>query len=133
MGLRHIVDAFSVHEKHQRYSLKSLDEAISLVSSCNGMQILNLSDGPEGSISTVTTESINILLWGLRRLKENVETYQYHKTNLLSCMTLTVENLHSTVNKKQSIQTLVHTLDRFLQLSKNLSKQWHNIACITKS
>ena len=30
-------------------------------------------------------------------------------------MTLTAENLHSTVNKKQSTQTLYNTLNRFLQ------------------
>ena len=34
-GLQSIINAFSDHEKHRSYSLKTLDEAISLVSSCN--------------------------------------------------------------------------------------------------
>ena len=34
-GLQSIINAFSDHEKHRSFSLKTLDEAISLVSSCN--------------------------------------------------------------------------------------------------
>ena len=36
-GLQSIINAFSAHEKHRFYSLKTLDEAISLVSSCDEM------------------------------------------------------------------------------------------------
>lgn len=139
MGLGSIVDAFSVHEKHQKYSLKSLDEAISLVSSCDEMISTNIEsirsvvnhqkclNGPEGSISAATTESIKILLWGLKRLRENVESYGYRKTNLLSCMTLTVENLHSAVNKKQGTQTLIQYAQSFSESIKESIKsisQW---------
>ena len=34
-GLQSIINTFSVHEKHRSYSLKTLDKAISLVSSCD--------------------------------------------------------------------------------------------------
>jgi len=79
-GLQCVIDAFSVHEKHQRYSLKSLDDAILLVASCNEMLASNTAvirsvgnlprslNGPEGTVSAATVDSIKILLWGLKRL-----------------------------------------------------------------
>ena len=41
-GLQSIINAFSVHEKHRSYSLKTLDEAISLVSYCDEMLSRNV-------------------------------------------------------------------------------------------
>ena len=117
-ALQLVIDAFSVHEKHQKYTLKSLDDAITLVDRCHEILLKNIQhirsttnvqktlNGPEGSVSAATIESIKILRWGLKRLQTNVQTYDYEAINLLSCMTLTVENLHSTVNKKQGTQTL---------------------------
>ena len=120
-GIQSIINAFSVREKHHSYYLKTLDEAISLVSSCdemlsrnieiikliNGDRLSNSLNGPEGSVSAVTICSIKVLLCGLNKLKENRESFSYNKVNLLSCMTLSAENLHSAVNRKQGIQTLV--------------------------
>ena len=114
-GLQSIINAFSVHEKHCSYLLKTLDEAISFVSSCDEMLsrnieiiksintdgLLNSLNGPEGSVFAVTVCSIKLLLWGLKKLKENCESFNYKEVNLLSCMTLSVENLHSAVNRKQ--------------------------------
>ena len=48
-----------------------------------------------------------MLLWGLKKLKENCESFNYNEVNLLSCMALSVENLHSAVNRKQGTQILV--------------------------
>ena len=111
-ALQSIINTVSVHEKHRSYSL---DEAISLVSSCDEMLsrnieiiksintdgLLNSLNGPEGSVFAVTVCSIKMLLWGLKKLKENCESFNYKEVNLLSCMTLSVENLHSAVNRKQ--------------------------------
>ena len=94
-GLQSIINAFSVHEKHHSYSLKTLDEAISLVSSCdemlsrnieiiksiNGDGLPNSLNGPEGSVSAVTVCSIRMLLWALKKLKENCESFNYKKKN----------------------------------------------------
>ena len=40
---------------------------------------------------------------GLQRLYANLEKFFYKHTNLLSCMTLDVENCHSTVHVKQAV------------------------------
>ena len=83
-GLQSIINAFSVHEKHRSYFFKTLDEVISLVCSCdktfsrnteivksiNG-GLSNSLHGPEGSVSAVTVCFTKMLLWGLKKLKEN--------------------------------------------------------------
>ena len=75
-GLQSIINTFSVHEKHCSYSLKTLDEAISLVSCCDKMLSRNIEmiksinsdglpnslNGPERSNSAVTVCSIKMLL-----------------------------------------------------------------------
>ena len=80
-GLQSIINAFSVHEKHCSYLLKTLDEAISFVSSCDEMLSRNIEiiksingdgfpnsiNGPEGSVSATTVCSMQMLLWGLKR------------------------------------------------------------------
>ena len=82
-SLQSIINAFSVREKHRSYSLKTLDEAILLVSSCDGVLFRNIDiiklinacglpnslSGPEGSVSALTIRSVKRLLWGLRKLK----------------------------------------------------------------
>lgn len=87
-----ISNAFSVpHEKHQPYNTKTMDEAIALVTQCNvtlqenkkaiRQQHENLFkslNGPEGSISAKTMESIYLLQWGLSRLKSNLGEFDYH-------------------------------------------------------
>ena len=134
-GLHSIADAFSVHEKHKEYTLKSLNEAISLVNSCDEMLTQNIQmirstnpgfpktlNGPEGSISANTVSSIKMLVWGLKRLKENCESHGYSNVNLLSCMTLSVENLHSAVNRKQGTQTIVSYAQDFATTIKESIK-----------
>ena len=77
-ALQSIINTVSVHEKHRSYSL---DEAISLVSSCDEMLSRNIEiiksingdgfpnsiNGPEGSVSATTVCSMQMLLWGLKR------------------------------------------------------------------
>ena len=124
-GLQSIINAFSVREKHHSYYLKTLDEAISLVSSCdemlsrnieiikliNGDRLPNSLNGPEGSVSAVTICSIKVLLCGLNKLKENRESFSYNKVNLLSCM-----------NRKQGIQTPVFYAQDFATTIKESIK-----------
>ena len=131
-GLQSIINAFSVQEKHRSYSLKTLDEATLLVSSCdemlsrnieiikliNGDGLPNSLNGSEGSVSAVTVWSIEMLLWGLKKLKENCESFSYNEVNLLSCMVLSIENLHSAVNRKQDTQTLLSYAQNFATTSK---------------
>ena len=75
-GLQSIINAFSVHEKHRSYSLKTLDEAISLVSSCDEILSRNIGimksinvdglpnnlNGPEISVSAGNVCCIKMLL-----------------------------------------------------------------------
>ena len=63
-----------------------------------------------------------MLLRGLKKLKENCESFNYNEVNLLSCMTLSVENLHSTLNRKQGTQTLVSYAQDFATTIKQSIK-----------
>ncbi len=112
--------AFSIHEKHQKYELSTIDEAIALVQQCNESLQRNVTtirqshknlpkslNGPEGSVSSKTLVSIGILDWGLRQMRDNVTQFGYNSVNLLSCMTLDIEHLHSTVNFKHGTQTML--------------------------
>lgn len=59
-------------------------------------------NGPQGYVSAKTTASVEMIEWGLQRLLVNVSKFDYKATNLLSCMTLDVENCHSNVHIKQA-------------------------------
>ena len=54
-----------------------------------------------------------MLLWSLKRLQKNMQNFNYKGVNLFSCMTISVENLHSAFNKKQTTQTLVTYVQAF--------------------
>ena len=49
-----------------------------------------------------TVASVALVEWRLQRLYNNLEPFNYNATNLCSCMTLDVENCHSTVHIKQT-------------------------------
>ena len=51
-----------------------------------------------------------MLRWGLKKLQENCESLNYKEVNLQRYMTLSVENLHSGVNRKKGTQTLISFL-----------------------
>ena len=95
---------------------------IEIIKSINGDVLPNSLNGPEGSVSAVTISSIKMLLRGLKKLKENCESFNYNEVNLLSCMTLSVENLHSTLNRKQGTQTLVSYAQDFATTIKQSIK-----------
>jgi len=62
-------------------------------------------NGPEGSAAAKMVESVKLLKWGLEHMKQNLDPLGYDDTNLLSCMTLDVENLHSVVHHKNQVST----------------------------
>ena len=64
-------------------------------------------NGPEGSLSAKASESVFMLETGLKQLKENLDWFGYKNVNLLSCMALDIEHLHSTVNYKHGMQTML--------------------------
>ena len=108
-----LFDAFSIHCKGTGYSIKSPDETLSLVRQCKELLerktneirmstgITSAINGPQGHVSARTVASVAILEWGLQRLYSNLQPFNQSSTNLLSCMTLDVENCHSSVHIKQ--------------------------------
>ena len=64
-----------------------------------GLKSIN---GPEGSVSAATIDSLHLLDFGLTQLKNNTEKLGYRNIDMLSSMTLSLENLHPMMNKKHS-------------------------------
>jgi hypothetical protein len=91
-----------------------MEEAVSLVRQCKEMLEENTNDirgatsietalnGPQGHVSARTVASVAMIDAGLKRLDANLQKYDYAHTNLLSCMTLDVENCHSVVHVKRA-------------------------------
>ena len=51
--------------------------------------------GTQGHVSAKTVNSaVEMIEWGIQRLFANLSKFDYKATNLLSCMTLDVENCH---------------------------------------
>ena len=108
-----LYQAFSVHSKGVNYAVKSMEEAIHLVRECKEMLEENEKDiraassiksslnGPQGHVSARTVASVAMIDAGLQRLHTNLQEHDYVHTNLLSCMTLDVENCHSIVHVKR--------------------------------
>ena len=81
-----LAKAYSLHEKHASYSLKTIEEAIKFVEQCvsviqnnvdhlkhkrnTGFKSLNR---PEGRVSRTTVDSLRLLDFGLRQLKKILE------------------------------------------------------------
>ena len=59
---------------------------------------------------------------GLKQLKENLDLFGYKNVNLLSCMTLNIEHLHSTVNYKHGMQTMLQYARSFTSSIKECVK-----------
>ena len=63
---------------------------------------------------------------GLQRLYNNLELFNYNATNLLSCMTLDVENGHSTVHIKQANMSVMEYSRSFgLTMKESVRKVTH--------
>ena len=66
----------------------------SVCSAVTGCSKMTLNE-PQGTGSAVTVSLVDMLLWGLERMKSLLSSLSFDATNLLSCMTLDVEFLHS--------------------------------------
>lgn len=111
-----LYDAFSVHKKGQSPTPRTLPEATEKVKECKEIlaeyeksvrsvpecskMTLN---GPQGTVSAVTVRSVDMLHWGLDRMRSLFSALSFDATNLLSCMTLDVEHLHSTSHIKHPL------------------------------
>ena len=52
-----------------------------------------------------SVDLVQILKWGLERMKRNLDPLEYDNTSLLSCMILDVENLQSVVHHRNKVST----------------------------
>ena len=101
-----LYSAFSVHEKHDEYSLCNLPLMTACVfwrrrmchpsrtwsTAYHGL-LMTLKE----SVAAKTVDSVKLVEWELERLQQNLHQYSFDHTNLLSCMILDVENLQSSV------------------------------------
>ena len=133
-----LYDAFSIRCKGASYSVKSADEALSRVHQCKELLDRNTSDirtstgitstinGPQGNVSAKTVASVALIEWGLQRLYSNLHPFNYVATNLLSCMTLDVENCHSTVHIKQANMSMMEYARSFgLTMKESVKRVTH--------
>ena len=67
-------------------------------------------NGPQGNVAGKTINSVRLVEWGLKRLNEFTKQFNYHETNLLSCMTLNVEHFHSTTHVKSDVLSMLQYL-----------------------
>ena len=75
-------------------------------------------------VSAATVRSVDMIVWGLERMASLFSTLSFDSTNLLSCMTLDVEHLHSTghikhplLSKKEYCRDLGNTSTKCLSAS----------------
>ena len=78
----------------------------------------------QGHGSAKTVASVALVEWGLQRLYNNLEPFNYNATNLRSCMTLDVENCHSTVHIKQANMSMME-YSRSFGLTMKESAYYH--------
>ena len=82
-----LFDTFSIHYKGTGYSVKSADEALSLVRQCKELLerntneirmstgITSATNGPQGHVSARTVASVTLLEWGPQRLFNNLQPF----------------------------------------------------------
>lgn len=136
-----IYKAFSVHEKHAKYELCNLQDAVLLLKET--LQYLRRNEalirgeiqslprslnGPQGNVAEKTIESVSLLQSGLQRLYDLLAPMGYTWTNLLSCMTLDVENCHSVVHHKSPLCTALEYARNFGNAVKESVKKTTNWA-----
>ena len=83
----HLFNGFPIHRKGTGYSVKSADEALSLVHQCKELLERNTNEirmstgitralnGPQGHVSARTVASVALLEWGLQRLYSNLQPF----------------------------------------------------------
>ena len=85
-----------------------------------GCQLPKTLNGPYGNVASETVVSVKMLKYGLENLQQVSKLYGYVSLNLLSCMTLDVENNHSVVHhkKKDPLCTVLNYARKFGNAAK---------------
>ena len=86
-----------------RFCKEILTENENSVRSVEGCPTIITLNGPQGMVSAATVRSVDMIVWGLERMTSLFSTLSFDGTNLLSCMTLDVEHLHSTSHIKHPL------------------------------
>ena len=111
-------DAFSIHSKgDENKNVTILSDAINTMASSNeyfqqqqitlgeALNTTKVLNGPEGSISNVSMQSLDVLEWILRKLEKHTNSFSFQHTNLGSSMRLETEQFHATVHCKENSLT----------------------------
>ncbi len=70
-------------------------------------------NGPQGYVAARTIESVKMLQDGVEQLKDTLARHSYKHANLLSCMTMDIENMHSIVHHKSPLCTALEYARNF--------------------
>ena len=113
------------------YHLKFLPDALELISqSLNvvsgfetdirsiGREIPAAISGAHGFVSTKSFVPLQLIHWSLTKLLQNVSSFGYNHTNLLSMMTLSAEHFHSTTHVKNVLMTQLQYAREFMRSIK---------------
>ena len=117
-ALGHLNDAFSVHKKSKGQSvplrtlaqavekfgqwkdaLSEFEHSVRCVEGCSEISLHR----PQGMVSAATVKSVVLLHWGLGRIESVLSALSFPYTNLLCCITLDVDHLHSTFHIKHPL------------------------------
>ena len=120
------------------YELESLPDALELISqSLNvvsgfeteirsvGREIPATISGAHGFVSTKPFVSLQLTQWSLTKLLQNVSSFGYNHTDLLSMMTLSAEYSHSTTHVKNVLMTQLQYAREFMTSIKEALKRCH--------
>ena len=118
------------------------EEAIGLVRHCKTVleehayqiraegNITDALNGPQGHVSVKIVNSVQLMEWGLGRLAGILGEYDYKAPDLLTCMTLDVENWHATVHsKKVKVSTLEYARS-FGATMKESIRTCYKLGCV---
>ena len=113
------------------YNLKSLPCALELISqSLNavsgfeidirsiGREIPAAISGAHGFVSTKSLVSLQLTRQSLTELLQNISSFGYNPTHLLSMMTVSVEHFHSTAHAKNVLMTQLQYTREFMRSIK---------------
>ena len=81
---------------------------------------------PHGNVAKKTIVSVSFLQFGLQRLSDLTTPMDYTFANLLSCLTLDVENCHSVVHHKSPLWTVLKYARNFGHTVKESVKKTMN-------
>ena len=90
-----------------------------------GREIPAATSGAHGFVSPKSFVSLQLTRWSLTKLLQNVSSFGYNQTNLLSMMTLSVEHFHSTTHAKNVLMTQLQYARESMRSIKEALKRCH--------